>query len=157
MATKSSAPEGPSVIPPKHLDNTFFTSAPETPNILKPILKCGPLIRYHGTNYVANTARPLWRGSILIVTELEHDPRLSLWIGSVADEQDGRGLDRVVRSKLLEERGICFWRFGIEVELGAEERRVQYRIGFGAVGELLRAFWVPGKEDSMRIMVSDEL
>lgn len=158
MATKSSAPEGSSVTPPKHLRNRALTSSmPETPESLRPTLICGPLIRYHGTDYAVNPACPLWRGSVLVVTEPGDSPRLSLWAENMVDQQDGYALERATGLKLLEERGRCFWRFGIEVGLGKEEHKIEYTISFGAAGQLKREFWVPGREDDMRIMVSDGL
>lgn len=55
---------------------------------------------------------------------------------------------RVRGVRLHAERGITFWRFNIEVELGAEQTRIAYSINNGpAVG-----FWVPAKGQSMNIM-----
>ena len=45
------------------------------------------------------------------------------------------------------DRGVTFWRFKIEVELGPVQRRVAYRINHGtALG-----FWVPASRQSMNI------
>lgn len=54
-----------------------------------------------------------------------------------------------VRSfRLHEERGHTFWRFNVEVELGAAQQRVAYRINRGpALG-----FWVPAKGTPMNVM-----
>ncbi|PNH46778.1 hypothetical protein VD0004_g1361 [Verticillium dahliae] len=50
--------------------------------------------------------------------------------------------------RLHAERGYTFWRFNIEVELGAKQQRIAYRINRGpAMG-----FWVPAKGQSMNIM-----
>ncbi|EGY17362.1 uncharacterized protein VDAG_01044 [Verticillium dahliae VdLs.17] len=50
--------------------------------------------------------------------------------------------------RLHAERGYTFWRFNIEVELGAKQQRIAYRINRGpALG-----FWVPAKGQSMNIM-----
>lgn len=50
--------------------------------------------------------------------------------------------------RLHAERGVTFWRFNLEVELGSTQVRVAYKINHGpAVG-----FWVPAKGESMNIM-----
>ena len=50
--------------------------------------------------------------------------------------------------RLHAERGVTFWRFNLEVELGSNQARIAYRINHGpAIG-----FWVPAKGDSMNIM-----
>ncbi|KAK3077244.1 hypothetical protein LTS18_010835, partial [Coniosporium uncinatum] len=50
--------------------------------------------------------------------------------------------------RLHAERGVTFWRFNIEVELGVNQTRIAYRINSGpAIG-----FWVPAKGQSMNIM-----
>ncbi|KAI9828737.1 MAG: hypothetical protein M1832_001842 [Thelocarpon impressellum] len=50
--------------------------------------------------------------------------------------------------RLHAERGLTFWRFNVEVELGDEQARVAYRINRGpAVG-----FWVPARGETMNIM-----
>ncbi|KAI4744010.1 hypothetical protein E4T50_05636 [Aureobasidium sp. EXF-12298] len=50
--------------------------------------------------------------------------------------------------RLHRERGVTFWRFNLEIELGLRQARVAYRINKGpAVG-----FWVPGRGQSMNIM-----
>lgn len=65
--------------------------------------------------------------------------------------QDGKkvGKYRTVRgARLHAERGMTFWRFGIEVELGISQARIAYRINNGpAIG-----FWVPARGSSMNIM-----
>ncbi|KAG7111103.1 hypothetical protein HYQ44_009298 [Verticillium longisporum] len=50
--------------------------------------------------------------------------------------------------RLHAERGYTFWRFNIEVELGAKQQRIAYRINRGPAME----FWVPAKGQSMNIM-----
>jgi hypothetical protein len=59
------------------------------------------------------------------------------------------GRYREVRGvRLHAERGITFWRFNLEIELGEEQTRVAYRINRGAsVG-----FWVPGRDQTMNVM-----
>lgn len=45
-------------------------------------------------------------------------------------------------------RGVTFWRFSLEIELGEKQQRIAYRINHGsAVG-----FWVPAKDQSMNMM-----
>lgn len=50
--------------------------------------------------------------------------------------------------RLHAERGVTFWRFNLEVELGSTQTRIAYRINNGpAIG-----FWVPAKDETMNIM-----
>ncbi|KAF1969051.1 hypothetical protein BU23DRAFT_513894 [Bimuria novae-zelandiae CBS 107.79] len=50
--------------------------------------------------------------------------------------------------RLHAERGVTFWRFNLEVELGSKQARIAYRINRGpAIG-----FWVPAKGETMNIM-----
>lgn len=50
--------------------------------------------------------------------------------------------------KLHAERGVTFWRFNLEVELGNHQARIAYRINNSAsVG-----FWVPARGQSMNVM-----
>lgn len=50
--------------------------------------------------------------------------------------------------RLHRERGVTFWRFNLEIELGLKQARVAYRINRGpAIG-----FWVPERGQSMNIM-----
>lgn len=66
-------------------------------------------------------------------------------------KKDGEKLGKVREIpavRLHAERGVTFWRFNIEVELGSNQARVAYRINHGpAVG-----FWVPAKGETMNIM-----
>ncbi|KAF2088170.1 hypothetical protein K490DRAFT_40142 [Saccharata proteae CBS 121410] len=51
-------------------------------------------------------------------------------------------------ARLYAERGVTFWRFNLEVELGKHQARLAYRINKGpAIG-----FWVPAKGETMNIM-----
>lgn len=51
-------------------------------------------------------------------------------------------------ARLHTERGVTFWRFNIEIDLGPIQARVAYRINRGpAIG-----FWVPARGESMNIM-----
>ena len=50
--------------------------------------------------------------------------------------------------RLHAERGVTFWRFSLEVELGEAQARIGYRINKGAsIG-----FWVPARGQTMNIM-----
>lgn len=50
--------------------------------------------------------------------------------------------------RLHSERGVTFWRFNIQAELGARQRRIAYRINKGpAIG-----FWIPARGETMNIM-----
>lgn len=62
-------------------------------------------------------------------------------------EKSGRYRE-VKAARLHRERGVTFWRFNLEIELGSSQARVAYRINRGpAIG-----FWVPGRGQSMNIM-----
>ena len=51
-------------------------------------------------------------------------------------------------ARLYADRGVTFWRFNLEIELGSSQARVAYRINGGpAIG-----FWVPSRHQSMNIM-----
>jgi hypothetical protein len=66
-------------------------------------------------------------------------------------KKDGEKLGKVREIpavRLHAERGVTFWRFNLEVELGSTQARVAYRINSGpAIG-----FWVPAKGETMNIM-----
>jgi hypothetical protein len=66
-------------------------------------------------------------------------------------KKDGEKLGKfreVPGIRLHAERGVTFWRFNLEIELGSSQVRVAYKINHGpAVG-----FWVPAKGESMNIM-----
>ena len=65
--------------------------------------------------------------------------------------RDGEKVGRhkeVKGHRLHMERGVTFWRFNIEVQLGSEETRVAYRINKGPpIG-----FWVPAENQAMNVM-----
>ncbi|KAF2146821.1 uncharacterized protein K452DRAFT_262959 [Aplosporella prunicola CBS 121167] len=71
--------------------------------------------------------------------------------GSRHGRKDGEkaGKYREVKGhRLLAERGVTFWRFNLEVELGKSQARLAYRINKGpAIG-----FWVPARGETMNIM-----
>jgi hypothetical protein len=66
-------------------------------------------------------------------------------------KKDGEKLGKVREIsavRLHAERGVTFWRFNLEVELGAQQARIAYRINRGpAIG-----FWVPARGETMNIM-----
>lgn len=66
-------------------------------------------------------------------------------------KKDGEKLGKVREIpgvRLHAERGVTFWRFNLEIELGSTQARIAYRINNGpAVG-----FWVPAKNETMNIM-----
>lgn len=66
-------------------------------------------------------------------------------------KKDGERLGKVREIpgiRLHAERGVTFWRFNLEVELGSSQARIAYKINHGpAVG-----FWVPAKGESMNVM-----
>ena len=68
-----------------------------------------------------------------------------------AAQREGRQAGRyreVHGVRLHAERGVTFWRFNLEVELGDHQQRIAYRINRGAsVG-----FWVPARGQSMNLM-----
>ena len=62
-------------------------------------------------------------------------------------QQSGR-YQEVRGVRLHAERGVTFWRFNLEVELGKAQARIAYRINQAAsIG-----FWVPAKGQTMNIM-----
>jgi hypothetical protein len=65
--------------------------------------------------------------------------------------RDGERLGKyreVKAHRLHGERGVTFWRFNLEIELGPQQTRIAYRINRGpAIG-----FWVPARGETMNIM-----
>jgi hypothetical protein len=66
-------------------------------------------------------------------------------------KKDGEKMGKfreVTGTRLHAERGVTFWRFNLEIELGSTQVRIAYRINHGpAVG-----FWIPARGESMNIM-----
>jgi len=66
-------------------------------------------------------------------------------------KKDGEKLGKVREVpgiRLHAERGVTFWRFNLEVELGPQQARIAYRINRGpAIG-----FWVPARGETMNMM-----
>ena len=81
------------------------------------------------------------------------DPRTSgdpaLRMGDLLPAQAKRYQSQEVEGiRLHAERGLTFWRFNLEIELGEKQARVAYRINNSpSVG-----FWVPAREQVMNIM-----
>jgi hypothetical protein len=116
----------------------LFFGAPRFRHTPEAILNC------YSYTYIDHD-KALWHGSALVVLagDTSFPPTLLL---DAADE-------RVQPLALLSERGSTFWRFSLEVQLEEKEKKVGYRISGGTLErELEHAFWVPGKDDSMRIM-----
>lgn len=66
-------------------------------------------------------------------------------------KKDGEKLGKVrdiPGVRLHAERGVTFWRFNIEIELGNTQSRVAYKINRGPA----TGFWVPARGESMNIM-----
>ena len=62
--------------------------------------------------------------------------------------QKGGRVQEVRGVRLNAERGVTFWRFNLEVELGEQQARIAYSINeAAAIG-----FWVPAKGQTMNIM-----
>ena len=65
--------------------------------------------------------------------------------------RDGEKLGKfkeVEGARLHAERGVTFWRFNIEVELGPRQAHIAYRINRGPA----TGFWVPARGETMNIM-----
>lgn len=66
-------------------------------------------------------------------------------------KKDGEKLGKfkdIAAVRLHAERGVTFWRFNLEIELGSKQARVAYRINRGPpIG-----FWVPARGETMNIM-----
>jgi hypothetical protein len=80
-----------------------------------------------------------------------HNPRITFQDKSRIKARDGERLNKyreVKAHRLHGERGVTFWRFNLEIELGPQQTRIAYRINRGpAIG-----FWVPARGDTMNIM-----
>ncbi|KAF2281366.1 uncharacterized protein EI97DRAFT_410149 [Westerdykella ornata] len=82
-----------------------------------------------------------------ITSALDRDQSRQSRLQKKSGEKVGK-VREIAGVRLHAERGVTFWRFNIEVELGSSQTRIAYRINRGpAVG-----FWVPGKGENMNIM-----
>ncbi|KAL2350237.1 hypothetical protein BJ546DRAFT_859846, partial [Cryomyces antarcticus] len=83
--------------------------------------------------------------------DAQHDRNASSHGKSRMRKKDGEKLGRygeVKAARLHAERGVTFWRFNLEIDLGHHQTRVAYRINRGpAIG-----FWVPGRSETMNAM-----
>ncbi|KAI3475345.1 hypothetical protein L1887_63279 [Cichorium endivia] len=113
-------------------------------------------------------SKEIWRGSVMIVTEDAaseypipptlrmfaqpmdlHQPTQSLGQEIPPEDEDPlAGQVKVSPHRLHAERGLTFWRFNIEVELGPRQTRIAYRINRGPA----TGFWVPASGETMNIM-----
>ncbi|RPA96163.1 hypothetical protein L873DRAFT_1695539 [Choiromyces venosus 120613-1] len=83
--------------------------------------------------------------------DMSRDNLLLRNIATIRKVNDGEKLGKYKEAeaiKLHAERGVTFWRFTVEVELGDEQTRIAYRINHGPS----IAFWVPARGQTMNIM-----
>ncbi|GAM86060.1 hypothetical protein ANO11243_040700 [Dothideomycetidae sp. 11243] len=123
----------------------------------------GPLLNYRRMSR-ENTDRPLWHGSVLIVTK-PGSPTLELRLRMVRGETDdiitgnASFLSTVRGEKLYEEPKGAFWAFPLVVPFQSRESQWEYSFN-GLVNQSNhkmdlnepKRFWLPAKTDSMRIM-----
>lgn len=96
----------------------------------------------------------LWHGSALVVTT-GGDTQSPIW--SYTDPSLPSA--PLNARPLLSENGHTIWRFDVEIVQQVGQRQVEYVVSGGALGTmtLKNAFWIPGWEDSMRIMLLGEI
>ena len=113
---------------------------------------CGPLINYQRMGYTGNSAT--WNGTVLIVAKpTQTTPRLEY--GPAASRGESMTVEGL---KLYQDPDKAFWRFSLEVPLSDVQAEWSYAIPdvrflsdvHGKDGR--RSFFVPGADDSMRIM-----
>ncbi|KAL7269796.1 hypothetical protein RUND412_007523 [Rhizina undulata] len=141
--------------PHHHPNDTLPADSPLFTHILPSIAevpRCGPLLRYIGTSYT-NPSKPIWRGSVMIITEYDEKvPQLELYNGMEENEEEmSQASTKGVKIHENSYRRRRFWRHGLEMLLAEKEKKVTYCI-FGEKGQLRRSSWVPGREESMRIL-----
>ncbi|KAK5956286.1 hypothetical protein OHC33_002862 [Knufia fluminis] len=116
------------------------------------LILCGPLINYQHMDYSGNGVR--WNGSVLIVTKpTQSTPRLEY--GPAQSRGESMSTDGL---KLYQDPDKAFWRFSLEVPLTDMQAEWSYAIQnirflsdvHGKDGR--RSFFVPGADESMRIM-----
>ncbi|EXJ88417.1 hypothetical protein A1O1_05347 [Capronia coronata CBS 617.96] len=138
--------------PPHHV-----TGDELKPEYVDPIAGLSKLSRTGRASYVRPVDH-LEEGKDL--SQIETDEGLFESAPSPADSANNRALDtdgervgrfqEVAGARLYADpdRDVTFWRFNLEVELGADQQRIGYRINRGAsIG-----FWVPGRGQTMNIM-----
>lgn len=126
---------------------------------------CGPLLNYrHMTNPESDSAT--WHGSVLIVTTPgQRDPVLKLRrLGASVPSEEGPALPDVAErtfqaEKLYEDTFTGFWRFLVDLPLGARSAKWEYHVpnlayksGSDSDRMSIRAFHVPAAHESMRMM-----
>ncbi|KZT54207.1 hypothetical protein CALCODRAFT_457001 [Calocera cornea HHB12733] len=109
-------------------------------------LLCGPLLRYTWINHDTHE----WHGSAFVVLRGSGSSVPSLRLTLADDAYFRQDLPGYC---LLAESGHTFWRFSMTVPMSDGDRNAKYVIGGGDLEEGVEGdFWVPGREDSMRIM-----
>lgn len=126
---------------------------------------CGPLLNYQRMSKEGDQI--FWHGSVLIVAKPgQSQPRLELTTaGSAAQTKTtvkglfskGSKTTKIDGLKLYADSAKAFWRFTLQLPLGATEARWQYTIPdikflSGVSTSPSRTFVVPAIEESMRIM-----
>lgn len=134
--------------PPQHNSDTINSS--QVAGEIKVL--CGPLINYQHMSYAGTSTT--WNGSVLIVTKpTELTPRLHY--GPAESRGESITADGL---KLYQDPDKAFWRFSLEVPLSDAETRWTYAIPNITFlsdvhkDEGRRFFFVPGADQSMRIM-----
>lgn len=90
--------------------------------------------------------KSIWNGTLLVVLKGDESSPPTLTLEG-AEETSPSPVS------LLSEKGHTFWRFPLAAALGDAERQVHYTVSGGPLqGEVKASWWVPGKEDAMRIM-----
>lgn len=123
-------------------------------------LLCGPLLRcvfnasislilqlsrYRRYTFIDH-GKDVWHGTLLVVLKGGEDTQPELELQGAEDSHPKP-------IALLSEKGRTFWRWPLAARLDDSEREVRYAVrGAGLEHAVEASFWVPGKEDSMRIM-----
>jgi hypothetical protein len=156
------ATNGTNGVPPQHQTQASVDQIATVNGDSQFKISCGPLLRYIGQG----EDDKLWRGSVLIVAEPSQAvPQLHFrCIGS--RESEGTSLEAstttsqtVEALKLYESDKLVWWRFSLNVLLQDFEARWEYQIpnleflpGPRKTTSNVQTFFVPGKDQSMRIM-----
>jgi hypothetical protein len=117
---------------------------------------CGPLLNYRHMSG-ENTDNPIWHGSVLVVSLAGNIP------GKLSLQQAGAGagagsrVEEIQGMKLYEDEKSAFWQFSLAVPFLEQEAEWQYiipsmRTKDGKNVDKPTRFFVPSKEESMRIM-----
>lgn len=121
---------------------------------------CGPLLNYKRMSTAATGST--WHGSVLIVTTPKHSaPQMNLQCASETTQENATNTQQrsFPAEKLYEDNKAAFWRFVIDVPLGATAAKWEYTIpGLSHVESAkagfleTRNFHVPAATESMRMM-----